>query len=99
MALGRKRVARLLEYLLTIWVILTINFILPRAMPGDPFLHQSAAAGEEITVLTEEQRQYYLEYYGLDRPLLRQKECHGHVKEHPCTSQKEKNSMIRKGAV
>jgi len=61
-----------LEYLLTVWVILTLNFILPRAMPGDPFLHQSAATGEEITIFTEEQRQYYLEYYGLDQPLSRQ---------------------------
>nr|WP_042316479.1 ABC transporter permease [Desulfofarcimen acetoxidans] len=42
--------------------------MLPRSMPGDPFLHLSADEGEEITVFSEEQRKYYLAYYGLDRP-------------------------------
>lgn len=63
---------RLLEYMLTFLVIVTLNFFLPRMMPGDPFLHLSGAAGEDVWVFTAEQQQYFLEYYGLDRPLPEQ---------------------------
>ena len=57
----------------TLFVILAINFFLPRMMPGDPFTTTSAdVAGEEIIVMTEEQRLYYMNYYGLDRPLHEQ---------------------------
>lgn len=63
---------RLLEYLLTVWVIASLNFFLPRTMPGDPFVHLSGDAGEEIAVFSEEQRRYYIEYYGLDQPIGRQ---------------------------
>jgi len=61
-----------MEYLFTIWVVVTLNFFLPRAMPGDPFLHLSAGAGEVTANFSEEQRRYYLEYYGLNRPVARQ---------------------------
>ncbi|AKB50418.1 Oligopeptide transport system permease protein OppB [Methanosarcina barkeri str. Wiesmoor] len=57
----------------TIFVILVINFFLPRMMPGDPFSTTSAdEVGEDIIVMTEEQRLYYINYYGLDRPLPEQ---------------------------
>ena len=57
----------------TLFVILVINFFLPRMMPGDPFSTTSAdVAGEEIIGMTEEQRLYYMNYYGLDRPLYEQ---------------------------
>ncbi|MCK8823643.1 ABC transporter permease [Fuchsiella alkaliacetigena] len=62
---------RVIEYLLTVLVIVTLNFALPRAMPGDPFLVLSDVE-EEAAVLTEEQRQYYFELYGLDRPMHKQ---------------------------
>ncbi len=61
-----------MEYLFTIWVIVTLNFLLPRAMPGDPFLYMSADEGQEVARFSEEQRQYYLAYYGLDRPVAGQ---------------------------
>lgn len=64
--------SRILEYILTFMVIVTLNFLLPRMMPGDPFLHLSAEGGEEIVAFTAEQRRYFLEYYGLDRPLSEQ---------------------------
>lgn len=57
----------------TIFVILVINFFLPRMMPGDPFSTTSAdEVGEDIIVMTEEQHLYYINYYGLDRPLPEQ---------------------------
>lgn len=57
----------------TLFVILVINFFLPRMMPGDPFSTTSAdEVGEDIIVMTEEQHLYYINYYGLDRPLPEQ---------------------------
>ncbi len=59
---------RLLEYLITFMVIITINFALPRMMPGDPFLQLYSAGGETTVSYTEEQKEYFISYYGLDRP-------------------------------
>ncbi|MEW5953633.1 MAG: ABC transporter permease [Bacillota bacterium] len=69
--MSKKRVTRLLEYLFTVWVIVTLNFALPRIMPGDPFLYISSGVGEHVQ-FTEEQRAYYIEYYGLDQPVDKQ---------------------------
>lgn len=63
---------RFFDYLVTIFVILTLNFMVPRLMPGDPFLLVSAEAGEEFVVLSEQQREYFMNYYGLDKPLYQQ---------------------------
>lgn len=68
----RKKGLSFVEYLVTFLVILTMNFFLPRLMPGDPFLHLSGEAGEEIVAFTAEQREYFTAYYGLDRPLPEQ---------------------------
>jgi peptide/nickel transport system permease protein len=62
---GRERI---LEYASTLLIIVTLNFLLPRAMPGDPFLFISADQGQDV-MYTEEQRQLYLEYYGLNKPV------------------------------
>lgn len=60
---------RILEYLLTVWVIVTLNFALPRVMPGDPFLFLGAEQGDEIAQFSQAQQDYYRSQYGLDRPL------------------------------
>lgn len=65
--------AKLGEYLLTILIVITLNFLLPRAMPGDPFLFLSGEeAGDIVVSYSEEQRQQYLEFYGLNKPVLSQ---------------------------
>jgi ABC-type microcin C transport system permease subunit YejB len=62
-----------IEYFITIWVVITLNFILPRLMPGDPFLIlTSQSAEDEEIVLSEEQREFLFEYYGLDQPIYKQ---------------------------
>ncbi len=65
-----NRIMKLFEYGLTIWIIITLNFLLPRLLPGDPFLLLSSdnAENEEI-VMTQEQRDYYESYYGLDKSM------------------------------
>jgi len=68
----RQRTRRLLEYLFTVWIIVTLNFALPRVMPGDPFLYLSTDQGQEIARFSEAQQDYYRRQYGLDRPLAQQ---------------------------
>jgi peptide/nickel transport system permease protein len=68
---GKKGVA--VQYATALFLILVLNFFLPRMMPGDPFLMLSAdTENEVISVLTDEQRQYFISYYGLDRPVYEQ---------------------------
>lgn len=59
---------RLFEYLFTLLVVLTLNFLLPRMMPGDPFLFLSSESGEEVARFTPAQEEMYRHQYGLDRP-------------------------------
>ena len=67
-----KKGLTIFEYFITLMIILTINFFLPRLMPGDPFLHLSGEAGLEFVTFTAEQREYFIAHYGLDRPMSEQ---------------------------
>jgi peptide/nickel transport system permease protein len=60
------------HYILVFFVILVINFALPRLMPGDPFLYLSVDDGDVSVAYTEEQIEMYRAYYGLDKPLYEQ---------------------------
>lgn len=63
---------RIAEYTVTFIIIISLNFILPRALPGDPLLRLSSDSQDVMLSVTEEQRSYYQEYYQLDLPLHRQ---------------------------
>ena len=64
---------RIAQYLFIIAVLLTLNFFLPRMMPGDPIsLILGDPSADAPILLTEEMRQNLLAYYGLDQPLGRQ---------------------------
>lgn len=58
-------------YAVTLWAILTINFLLPRAMPGDPLLALIDPESDALAV-TEDVRAQLARYYGLDKPLWQQ---------------------------
>jgi len=62
---------KILQYSLTLLIVLSLNFILPRMMPGDPlsYLDNSDPSVDSPMLLTEEMRQKLLAYYGLDKPL------------------------------
>jgi peptide/nickel transport system permease protein len=64
---------RLIGYLMVLWLGTTVNFVLPRVMPGDPvrFL-----IGEETGRLAPERHAAILAEFGLDRPLLEQYVAH-----------------------
>ncbi|MDX9831623.1 MAG: ABC transporter permease, partial [Anaerolineae bacterium] len=60
--------ARALAYLVTLWAVLTLNFFLPRLLPGDPIgaLVDPQSSGY---VFDAEVRAELEAYYGLDRPV------------------------------
>lgn len=68
----KQSIFRVLEYALAFLVIISLNFALPRMMPGDPFLHLSGEVDEVLTFYSQKQVQYFREYYGLDRPIHEQ---------------------------
>ncbi len=55
------------QYLLVLWIAVTLNFALPRLMPGNPL---ALLAGEEVNLLTSQQRAQLMASVGLDQPLL-----------------------------
>lgn len=62
-------VGRIGQYALVLLAALTLNFFLPRAMPGSPL---QFLAGEEVGLLSSEQLDAVRSRYGLDQPLWRQ---------------------------
>lgn len=69
---GRRRWAGAgISYAVTIFALVTLNFLLPRAMPGDP-IDALLAQGSSGFVFGEEARAELEEYYGLDRSLAAQ---------------------------
>ena len=70
---GRKgpRGRRLLVYAITVFLLITVNFLLPRALPGDP-IDALIDVGSPSHVQDEQLRRQLEEYYGLDRPFAEQ---------------------------
>lgn len=60
---------RLGQYLLTFWLAISLNFMLPRLTPGDPL---SLLAGESARLEPEAVLDEIIARYGLDQPLWRQ---------------------------
>ncbi len=60
---------RLLEYALVFIVAVTLNFFLPRLMPGNPL---ALLAGVDVGMMTPEQRAEVVIEAGLDQPLWKQ---------------------------
>lgn len=59
-----------LEYSITFFLILIINFFLPRTMPGGPLLSITGSQNADLPVVLDEETKYKLmEYYHLNDPL------------------------------
>lgn len=54
------------QYAIVLWIALTLNFLLPRLMPGNPI---ALLAGEDVNQLTPAERSQVLEDAGLNQPL------------------------------
>lgn len=59
-------VLKLLRFLVVVWVVITLNFLIPRLMPGDPVI---LMLGEEAIALAREDYIELKRRYGLDQPL------------------------------
>lgn len=65
---SRRRGALVVSYALTVWFLVTLNFLLPRAIPGDPI--SALQDPSSPTYVTDDRtRSDLAAYYGLDRPL------------------------------
>ncbi|MEE8601779.1 ABC transporter permease [Euzebya tangerina] len=67
--MGRLDTRRIAQYLLVLVIAVTINFLLPRFMPGNPL---ALIAGVDVGLLTPEQRAEIVTAAGLDQSLLQQ---------------------------
>lgn len=67
----RPRPISVVSYVLTVFVLLTFNFALPRLMPGDP-IDALMAFGSPTYVQDDETRATLSEYYGLDASIPEQ---------------------------
>jgi peptide/nickel transport system permease protein len=65
---GRKA----LIYALTLFVAITLNWLIPRFMPGDPVGQMLARQRVSNPDAAEAMRAYYNEVFGLDQPIWRQ---------------------------
>jgi len=68
---GRRWRGPLASYALVVFFLLTLNFFLPRALPGEPIAALSDP-GSATYVSRNETRAAVRSYYGLDRPLFEQ---------------------------
>jgi peptide/nickel transport system permease protein len=58
---------KVVQYLLLIIITLSINFLLPRLMPGTPLKY---IAGEDVVLLSSAEKQEIMEKYGLNDSLI-----------------------------
>ena len=64
-------ITKIAYYLVIIFIIISINFLLPRMMPGDPLSYLTDPSVDMVCI-SEEDRDLMLAYYGLDKPLSEQ---------------------------
>lgn len=57
------------QYILLIFLVLSLNFLLPRLMPGSPLMY---LAGEDVGLMNASEKEVILEKYGLNDSLLSQ---------------------------
>jgi len=70
--LRRYLLRKLLVYGLTFFVAVTINWMIPRFMPGDPVSSMLARASLAEPAAVEAMRAHYTALFGFDRPLFEQ---------------------------
>ena len=60
---------KVLQYAIVLFVAITLNFLLPRIMPGDPIKYM---VGEDYVYMTVEERDALREEHGLNDPWIQQ---------------------------
>lgn len=67
--LGKFITGKLLQYFIVIFLMLTLNFLLPRLMPGNPLVF---LAGEDVGFMSSAEKDAILDKYGLNDSILEQ---------------------------
>ncbi|WP_282155975.1 ABC transporter permease [Cytobacillus gottheilii] len=67
--MGKFIANKLLQYLIVIILMLTLNFLLPRLMPGNPLVF---LAGEDVGFMSSAEKEAILDKHGLNDPILKQ---------------------------
>ncbi|MCU1806143.1 ABC transporter permease [Cytobacillus firmus] len=65
--MGKFIANKLLQYLIVIFLMLTLNFLLPRLMPGNPLVF---LAGEDVGFMSSAEKEAILDKHGLNDSLL-----------------------------
>ncbi len=67
--LGKFIAGKLLQYFIVIFLMLTLNFLLPRLMPGNPLVF---LAGEDVGFMSSAEKDAILDKYGLNDSIFEQ---------------------------
>ncbi|WP_224773570.1 ABC transporter permease [Metabacillus idriensis] len=67
--LGKFIANKLLQYLIVIFLMLSLNFLLPRLMPGNPLVF---LAGEDVGFMSSAEKEAILDKHGLNDSILEQ---------------------------
>jgi len=70
--MDKRFIKKIIEYFITFFVIISLNFLIPRIMPGDPFTFLSTEDGQVAISHSQQEIDRYMAYYGLDKPLWQQ---------------------------
>lgn len=62
----RRKSRGIAQYLLLVWLVATVNFALPRLLPGNPLIF---LAGEDVGQLGQAEKMEILTRHNLDKPL------------------------------
>jgi peptide/nickel transport system permease protein len=68
-SLGGKSGNQFIQYAIVLFIAITLNFMLPRLMPGNPLV---LLAGVDVGLLSAEERAKVVEEAGLDKPMHEQ---------------------------
>lgn len=60
---------KVMQYVFVLFVMLTLNFLLPRLMPGNPLMF---LAGEDVVLMSSAEKEAIFEKHGLNKPLFAQ---------------------------
>lgn len=60
---------KVMQYIFVLFIMVTLNFLLPRFMPGNPLVF---LAGEDVGLMSASEKEAILEEHGLKKPLLEQ---------------------------
>ncbi|MCM3598149.1 ABC transporter permease [Metabacillus idriensis] len=67
--MGKFIANKLLQYLIVIFLMLSLNFLLPRLMPGNPLVF---LAGEDVGFMSSAEKEAILDKHGLNDSILEQ---------------------------